>query len=143
LDHLIRREREDQALYKAYLQKVEKPGMQQLLHSLLDQEHEHERMLENITNSHSYDEVFRDAERVPVDLVRYTLSKELSDDMNYNDILTHIIEREERGAALYAELSKLAGNDEVTVLFSNMGFEEQKHKNWAVDRYELEMLASF
>ena len=143
MDHLIRREQEDQELYKAYLEKVDKPGMQQLLHSLLDQEHEHERMLENIINSHSYDDIFKDSERVAIDLGRYSLRKLLSEDMNYNDILNHIIEREERGAALYAELSRHAGTEEVTVIFSNMGFEEQKHKNWAVDRYELEMLASF
>jgi rubrerythrin len=130
-------------LYKAYLEKVDKPGMQQLLNSLLDQEHEHERMLEGIPHSHSYEDIFEDSEQVPIDLGRYSLQKLLSEDMNYNDILNHIIEREGRAAAMYAALSRLTGTEEVTVIFSNMGFEEQKHKNWAVDRYELEMLASF
>ena len=143
MNNLIHREKEDQELYKAYLEKVDKPGMQQLLNSLLDQEHEHERMLEEITESYSYDEIFKDPDRIPLDLERFSLRKQLSDDMNYNDILTHIIEREERGAGLYAALSKSAATEEVAVIFSNMGFEEQKHKNWAVDRYELEMLASF
>lgn len=143
MEHLIRREREDQELYKAYLEKVDKPGMQQLLHSLLEQEHEHERMLEDIENSQSYEDIFADSNQVPIDLGRYSIRKELSDGMNYNDILSHIIEREERAASLYAALSKLSSIEEVTVIFSNMGFEEQKHKNWAVDRYELEMLASF
>lgn len=117
--------------------------MQQLLASLLDQEKEHERMLVELSNSFSYDEMFRDFEKIDVDLKQYTVIKDAASFENYNDILTHIIEREERGAALYADLSKLSGKEEVTVLFSNMGFEEQKHKNWAVDRYELEMLASF
>lgn len=134
-------ERKDQEHYSAYIKKTERQGLKNLLNSLISQENEHEKRLTEVLEDPLIEEAFIDAPPT-TDISNFTTKKDFSDSMDYNDLLNLIIEKESKTAALYSFIASSTDYDEIRYFFENLAAEERKHKKWAVDRYELEMLSS-
>ena len=132
----------DQEQYSEFSKTTEKTGLKQLLGSLSEQEKGHAGKLRNLLETIDLDETFKEFNADTFRMEDYVSGKIFNAKMNYNDLLTAIIDREEKAFQLYSFLSTCTRTAEVSFLFSTIAFEEQKHKSWAVDRYELEMLAS-
>lgn len=132
----------DHSLYLECQKNTGKMGLKQLLASLASQEKEHAKKIQELLSSLDTDDIFDKFNAQAFSMSDYMTNKKLDPTMNYNDLLTAIIEKEEKACALYSFLSTSTSASEVSFLFSTLAFEEQKHKSWAVDRYELEMLAS-
>lgn len=141
LELAVRREQEDQRVYGDYLKKTDAQGLRKLLLSLIDQENEHEKGISSILNEYDLSMVFDGDGISKFSADDYLPKSVFSADMNVNDFLNHVIDREETGVRFYSALAGLCGSDELRFTFNNFSFEEQKHKNWAVNRYELELLS--
>lgn len=128
--------------YLKCMKQTDRIGLRQLLLSLASQEKEHAKKIEDLLSSVDPEEVFDKFDEEGFDPAAYAFVGTIEASMNYNDILMSIIDMEERTFRLYSLLAESTGLSEVSFLFSALAFEEQKHKSWAVDRYELEMLKS-
>lgn len=135
-------EKQDQEYYTRYIKTTERPGLKKLLSSLISQEKEHEKQLLEVQQDPIIGEVFSDAP-ADIDVAQFQTEHQFSEKMDYNDLLNLIIEREQKAADLYSFIASSTNYDEIRYFFENLAAEERKHKSWAVNRYELEMLSSF
>ncbi len=140
IDFALERERESQEIYLDYARKTQRIGFRQLLLSMVDMEKEHENKLKELKEGKDQSDLFSDSESVKARLTDFIAQEEFSPDMDYGDFLVLIIKREEEAEKLYEELKSIAVNTEVEELFSWLAEEERKHKAWAQDRYDLEVL---
>ena len=140
IDFALERERESQEIYLDYARKTQRIGFRQLLLSMVDMEKEHENKLKELKEGKDQSDLFSDSESVKARLTDFIAQEEFSPDMDYGDFLVLIIKREEKAEKLYEELKSFAAETEVKELFSWLAEEERKHKAWAQDRYDLEVL---
>ena len=136
-------EKSFQGVYKKYLQGTTSPGLRKLLTSLIEQEHDHEVRLGEIARGHDLQELFIPDILKDFTFSRYSNTIESSPDLSVNDIMNLIIKSEEESARMYSDISEMCLDESIGFLFTTLAFEENKHKNWAVDRYELELLSGF
>jgi len=141
LKHALSMEIRDYDVYQECHKVTERPGLRQLFGSLASQEKEHAKKLEDLIASMDPDDIFDTYDAQAVNPDHFATAKKIEPAMNFNDLLISIIDREEKAAAFYSFLSGCTRVSEIAFLFSTLALEEQKHKSWAVDRYELEMLA--
>jgi len=140
IDFALERERESQEIYLNYARKTQRMGFRQLLLSIVDMEKEHENKLKELKEGKDQSTLFSGSESVKARLTDFMVQEDFSPDMDYGDFLVLIIKREEKAKKLYEELESLAADTEVKELFSWLANEEGKHKTWAQDRYDLEIL---
>jgi len=140
IDFALERERESQEIYLNYARKTQRMGFRQLLLSIVDMEKEHENKLKELKEEKDQSALFSGSESVKARLTDFMVQEDFSPDMDYGDFLVLIIKREEKAKKLYEELESLAADTEVKELFSWLANEEGKHKTWAQDRYDLEIL---
>ncbi|MBA7485007.1 MAG: hypothetical protein GH155_05800 [Spirochaeta sp.] len=140
IDFALERERESQQIYLDYARKTQRMGFRKLLLSMVDMEKEHENKLKELKEGKGQSPIFSGTQSVETRLTDFIAQEEFSPDMDYGDFLVLIIKREEKAEKLYEELKSLAADTEVKELFSLLAGEEKKHKSWAQDRYDLEIL---
>lgn len=140
IDFALERERESQDMYLDYARKTDRIGFRQLLLSMADMEKEHENKLKELKERKDQASLLSAAQSIKARLTDFMVPAEFSPDMDYEDFLVLIIKREEKAQKLYEELESLAANTEMKELFSWLAEEEKKHKAWAQDRYDLEIL---
>ena len=142
LQYALEREKKDQSIYTQYARKTSSQGLVQLLHSLIDQEDVHIKELNTIAERGDIDDLFAAEKLARLDHSSFETGSAFSPEMTTNDFLNHLIELKESGVRFYSALAGMCSDEELSFTFNNLSFEEQKHKNWAMDRYELEMLSS-
>ncbi len=142
LQNALDREQEDQKIYKEYARNTTSQGLVQLLSSLIDQEEEHTKELTELAAGDDPESMFTAEGLASFDVSSYSPKSRFSPDMTVNDFLNHVIDREESGVRFYSAIAGICSDEDLAFTFNNLSFEEQKHKNWAMDRYELEMLSS-
>ena len=140
INFALEREKESQEVYLDYVRKTERIGFRQLLLSMVDMEKEHENKLQELKERKDQSSLFSGSENFKGRLTDFIAQEEFSPDMDYGDLLVLVIKREEKAEKLYEELKLLAVDTEVKELFSWLAEEEGKHKTWAQDRYDLEIL---
>jgi rubrerythrin len=143
LNQLIEVEKEQQRIYASRLKIETNIGMKQLLTSLIEQEKDHERRLTDLSEAAAPETLFDSRKLARFSLSSYSKTQKYSESLNVNDMLNLIIEEEEIASRLYSDISAMCRDDERGFVFTSLAFEENKHKNWAMDRYELEMLSGF
>ncbi len=140
LDFAIEKEIEAQKTYLAYAASAGGRSLRKLLLSMVDQEKDHEKSLRELKERGDVLGAFQPAGDVDIELDKYTVDIEYRDDMNYQDFLLLVIKKEEKSYELYKALEATAKDTDVKYLFSRLAEEEKKHKKWAQDRYDLEIL---
>ncbi len=140
IDFALERERESQEIYLDYARKTQRMGFRQLLLSMVDMEKEHENKLKELKEGKGRSFLFDGTQSLKARFTDFMVQEEFSPDMDYGDFLVLIIKREEKALKLYEELESLVADTEVKELFSWLAEEEKKHKAWAQDRYDLEIL---
>ena len=140
LDFAIGKEIEAQETYLSYAGKTERRGLQKLLMSMVDQEREHEKRLKELKSGAVLESVFPGIRKADIKINDYTVDTEFSPDMDYQDFLLLVIKREEKSYKLYQWFMSKTVNDEAKLIFKQLAGEEKKHKAWAQDRYDLEIL---
>lgn len=141
LDFAINKEIEAQEAYLSYAGKTERRGLRKLLMSMVDQEKEHEKRLKELKSGTALGTVFQGIGTEDIKISDYTVDADFSPDMDYQDFLLLVIKREDKSYKLYQWFMTKTVNEEVKLLFKQLAEEEKKHKAWAQDRYDLEILS--
>ena len=134
LDFAIARERQAQEMYAAYSRATERKSLRKLLLAMADMEKEHEQLLAGLKKQAG-------GAFGPAAVGEFTPEepfKEISfsPDMEYGDFLVLVIQKESEAERLYQRLEELASSAEARKLFRRLAGEEQKHRDWAQERYD-------
>lgn len=140
IDFAINREREAQEIYLAFLGNTRRSGFRQLLISMVEMEKEHEKKLLKLKEGAQLEQIFSIEKEEDLKLNAFLVDVPFSTDMDYGDFLILVIKKEQASVELYEHLGTLADNHEIMHLFRVLSEEERKHKTWAQDRYDLEIL---
>lgn len=140
LSFAVQREREARETYQAYAKASSYQGMRSLLVSMAEQEREHERKLSELAARGAGEALFRGRKPQDLNMDAYTASVAFTPGMNYQDFLLLVIQKENASLRLYEQLAAAAAEAEVRELFDGLAEEEKRHKAWAQDRYDLEIL---
>ena len=140
IDFAIEKEIEAQNIYLTYAGRTSGKGLRKLLLTMVDQEKEHEKRLKELKESGDISHVLPDKKVIDIKIGDYAVDVEFSEDMSYQDFLLLVIKREEKSLQLYKWLEGKTSDSDAKYLFSRLAEEEKKHKAWAQDRYDLEIL---
>ncbi len=140
IDFAIEREIEAQNTYLAYASSATGSELRKLLLSMVDQEKDHEKTLRELKESGDMKEIFSQENPIDIRIGDYTIDVEFRKDMSYQDFLLLVIKKEEKSYQLYKWLENRARDSDMKYLFNRLAEEEKKHKKWAQDRYDLEIL---
>lgn len=124
LDFAIAKEKEAEAFYKEWSQKVEDPAVQGLFAELVGIEHGHMEMLSRITPEEMA--ATGDSEVGELNLSEFLIDVKASPNLNLQEALILAMKREQGAVALYSRLAEL--NGEARSLFEALAKEEGRHK---------------
>ncbi|MBD3368024.1 MAG: rubrerythrin [Candidatus Eisenbacteria bacterium] len=126
IDFAIQKEQEAVDTYSVAAEMVKRSNVRDMLLSLARQEEGHKRrLLEVQAGEASWARV----DEVPdLRIADYTDSVQISPDMDYQDVLTVAMKREEKAHNLYQMLASNATEPELKELFANLAHEESRHK---------------
>jgi rubrerythrin len=140
IDFAIEREREAQSTYYSYARETERRSFSQLLLSMAEMEREHERKLVALKQGAGMTELFTPPKTEDLGLAEMLIEVPFSPEMDYGDFLILVIRKEGEAEALYRRLGGLTENMDVKKMFRLLADEERKHKDWAQERYDQEIL---
>jgi rubrerythrin len=132
LDFAIEREQEAHDFYVDLAGRAEQPDVKELLTQFAREELEHKKKLEEIKSGSRSFPAAKDVTDLKIS--DYVVEVEPGSKLNYEDALILAMKREAAAFSLYADLSKLAGDEELKRIFLALAQEEAKHKR----RFELE-----
>lgn len=126
IEFAIRSEQEAVDAYTTAGEMVRQRGVRQMLLELADQERMHKRKLENIDQA-------RVSEAAVVSVPDLKIADYMDDvtitaDMDYQDVLTVAMKREEKAHNLYTTLASNTNDEELQRLFLILAQEEAGHK---------------
>jgi rubrerythrin len=140
LDYAIGRERKAQEMYLSYAGGTDRQGFRQLLLSMARMEQEHEHKLTQLRGGGGSEGLFRPLAGSDQKLDEMLVAVPFAPDMEYGDFLILVIQREGEAEKLYRRLAALARDTRAGELFQVLAEEERKHKTWAQDRYDRDIL---
>jgi rubrerythrin len=85
-------------------------------------------------------ELFTPPKTEDLGLAEMLIEVPFSPEMDYGDFLILVIRKEGEAEALYRRLGGLTENMDVKKMFRLLADEERKHKDWAQERYDQEIL---
>lgn len=140
IDFAIEREREAQSTYYSYARETERRSFSQLLLSMAEMEKEHERKLVALKQGANLAGLFTPPKAEDLGLTEMLVEVPFSPDMDYGDFLILVIRKEGEAEDLYRKLEGLTDSGDVKNMFRLLADEERKHKNWAQERYDQDIL---
>jgi rubrerythrin len=132
IDFAIERERE--------ARETERRSFSQLLLSMAEMEKEHERKLVALKQGANLAGLFTPPKAEDLGLTEMLVEVPFSPDMDYGDFLILVIRKEGEAEDLYRKLEGLTDSGDVKNMFRLLADEERKHKNWAQERYDQDIL---
>ncbi len=126
LDFAIKKEEEAIDLYTHALQMAEHSSSKKMFEELKEMEKSHKRMLEKMDAERVMGSEIEDVPDLKIS--DYLLDVEFSPDMNYQEILTLAMKREESSVKLYTHMKNKFGHPELRKLLNRLIQEEKKHK---------------
>lgn len=140
IDFAIQREKEAQKMYQTYSNVTNNHSLKKLLVSMVDQEKAHERKLLKLKAGANLEQLFPSKQVEDILIADYLVDVKFSADMDYQDFLILVMKKEDKSVQLYGMLSEKTVNVDIKQIFRSLMEEEKKHKSWAQDRYDLEIL---
>jgi len=132
LDFAIAKEKEAEAFYKEWSQKVENPAVQSLFAELAGIEHGHMEILSQITPEEMTASV--PSESLDLGLSDFLVDVVAAPDLTLQDAMIIAMKREEGAVRLYTRLAEM--NGEAKSLFEALAREEQRHKGKIEAEYD-------
>lgn len=139
IDFAVEREVDAIKFYHDLQQMVRFNSQRELLHEFEEMEKGHVEMLEKIRRM----EISRmDIPRVQsLQISDYMVSSPPTQDMNFEDIITIAMKREETAQRLYTDMAGRMDDPQVQKLFLRLAAEEARHKLYFETMYDEEVLA--
>ncbi|HEX9912803.1 MAG TPA: ferritin family protein [candidate division Zixibacteria bacterium] len=134
----IRKEVEASTLYGIYSNLAKSRNVKKMFQDLKNEELKHKKILEGLKKE---DLTRYQLKKMPdLKISNYSLEKDYSPDMNYQEALLLAIKREEKSVKLYQDLSKGAAGSELEKMFQVLTQEESKHKLKLETEYDQNIL---
>jgi rubrerythrin len=140
IDFAIQRERDAQANYLSYAGRTERRGFSDLLLKMAEMEKAHELKLVALKQGQNTAALFSPPEGEDLGLAEMLVEVPFSADMDYGDFLVLVIQKEREAENLYRKLESLTNSPDVRSLFGLLADEERKHRDWAQERYDEDIL---
>jgi rubrerythrin len=140
IDFAIKREQEAQATYLSYAGQTGRRSFSELLVSMAEMEREHERKLTDLKQGKSTAAAFAPPRVADLGLADILVEVPFSPDMEYGDFLVLVIRKEREAEQLYRKLEGLTTSADVRNMFALLADEERKHRDWAQERYDEDIL---
>ncbi len=127
LKQALAKEKEAHKVYSDALKIVKDPGARKLISDLAKEELGHVRYLERYKTEGLQ---LREMKKIQdLRISDYLVEKELSPDMNLQDVLIFAMKREQKAHEFYLNLSKAVDDADAKRLFDILAQEELSHKN--------------
>jgi rubrerythrin len=140
IDFAIEREREAQATYLSYAGQTGRRSFSQLLLSMAEMEKEHERKLTALRQGSTTTAAFTPTKGADLGLADMLVEIPFTPTMEYGDFLVLVIRKERDAEKLYLKLSGLTTSEDLRNMFTLLADEERKHRDWAQERYDQDIL---
>ena len=140
IDFAIQREREAQDAYLSYARETQRRSFSELLLSMAAMEKEHERKLVDLKQGRRGLDSFTPPKQADLGLSDMLVEVPFSPSMDYGDFLVLVIGKERAAEQLYRKLESLTDSPEVRDMFRLLADEERKHRDWAQERYDQDIL---
>ena len=138
IDFAIKREEEAFQSYGEMINIARTPGLKKLLTELQNEEKNHKKLLQNITqekvNSLNIKEV------LDLKISDYLVEEPPHEQMNFQDLLIFAAKKEQKAVELYSELAKQAKEKDLKKLFEFLVQQEKRHKLRLEKEYEERVL---
>jgi rubrerythrin len=131
----------EEAAIKAYGDMGERaqfPGLKGLLLELQEEERNHKKLLENISEGQIQDFEIKDV--IDMKISDYLTEEPPSDDMTFQDLLIIAAKKEQEAVELYSALDRNADDEELKKLFQFLIQQEKSHKLKLESEYEKHVL---
>jgi rubrerythrin len=132
--------REEAAIdaYGDMSEKTKTPGLRELLLELQEEEKNHKKLLEDISEEQIAS--FNSEEVIDLKISDFLTEEPPSEDMTFQDLLILAAKKEQEAVELYSKLRDDSGNEELKKLFEFLISQEKSHKLKLEKEYEKHVL---
>jgi rubrerythrin len=137
----IKREEEAIKTYGDIAGIAKTPGLKKLLLELQEEEKNHRKLLQNITEEKI--ELLEIKEVTDLKISDYLVEETPSADMNFQDLLILAAKKEQKAVDLYSDLERKVTKKELKKLFEFLIQQEKAHKLKLEEEYEKHVLEGY
>lgn len=133
-------EREEDAIkaYGSMIEIAETPGLKELLAELQNEERNHKKLLQELTEEKV--ESLNVEDVIDLQISDYLVEEPPSAEMNFQDLLILAAKKEQKAVDLYSSLAEKAKEEEIKKLFEFLVMQEKSHKLKLEKEYETRVL---
>lgn len=133
-------EREEDAIkaYGSMIEIAETPGLKELLAELQNEERNHKKLLQELTEEKV--ESLNVEDVIDLKISDYLVEEPPSAEMNFQDLLILAAKKEQKAVDLYSSLAEKAKEEEIKKLFEFLVMQEKAHKLKLEKEYETRVL---
>jgi rubrerythrin len=141
IEFAIKREEEAIKAYRDIAGIAKTPGLKKLLLDLQEEERNHKKLLQDITEEKI--ESLEIKEVADLKVSNYLIEEPPSADMNFQDLLILAAKKEQKAVDLYSDLEKKVTEKELKKLFEFLIQQEKSHKLKLEEEYEKHVLEGY
>jgi len=138
IEFAIQREEEAIKAYGNMIEIAETPGLKTLLAELQDEERNHKKLLQELTEEKA--ESLKAEDVIDLKISDYLVEESPSADMTFQDLLILAAKKEQMAVDLYSGLAQEAKEEEIKKLFEFLVMQEKSHKLKLEKEYETRVL---
>jgi rubrerythrin len=138
IEFAIQREEEAFKAYGDMVEMAETPGLKTLLAELQDEERNHKKLLQDLTDEKIESLKVKDV--IDLKISDYLVEEQPSADMNFQDLLILAAKKEQMAVELYSSLAEQSEQEDIKKLFEFLVMQEKSHKLKLEKEYETRVL---
>ena len=138
IEFAIQREEEAIKAYGDMVEMAETPGLKTLLAELQNEERNHKKLLQDLTEEKI--ESLKVEDVIDLKISDYLVEEPPSADMNFQDLLILAAKKEQLAVELYSTLAEQAEQEDIKKLFEFLVMQEKSHKLKLEKEYETRVL---
>jgi rubrerythrin len=141
IEFAIKREEEAIKAYGDIAGIAKTPGLKKLLLDLQEDEKNHKKLLQNITEEKI--DSLEIKEVTDLKISDYLVEETPSPDMNFQDLLILAAKKEQKAVDLYSDMERKVSEEELKKLFQFLIQQEKTHKLKLEEEYEKHVLEGY
>ena len=141
IEFAIKREEEAIKAYGDIAGIAKTPGLKKLLLDLQEEERNHKKLLQDITEEKVESLEIKEADDLKIS--DYLVEESPSPDMNFQDLLILAAKKEQKAVDLYSDLERKVSKKELKKLFEFLIQQEKLHKLKLEEEYEKHVLEGY
>jgi rubrerythrin len=138
IEFAIQREEDAIKAYGDMVEMAETPGLKTLLAELQNEERNHKKLLQDLTEEKV--ESLKVEDVIDLKISDYLVDEPPSAEMSFQDLLILAAKKEQKAVELYSSLAENAREEEIKKLFEFLVVQEKSHKLKLEKEYEVHVL---